>query len=57
MALTFWIEAINSGVAKEHIQKAPHILCQYYPVSGVVFHEWYTPNVEVSIAPLALPIL
>ena len=56
--LNIWIEAINSGGAKEH-KKRQCILCQYYPVSGVVFHEWYTPstpNFEVFY-PLALPIL
>ena len=44
MALTFWIEAINSGGAKKSEQKAPCIFHQYYPVSGLVFHEQYSPS-------------
>ena len=56
MDLTSWIEAIKSGGAKEHKQKALCIFCQYYPVSWVVYHEWYTPstpNFEVFTLPCA----
>ena len=55
MALTFWIEAINSGGAKEHKQKAPCIFCQYYPCLRGVFLEQYSPstsNLEVIYPPL-----
>ena len=51
MALIFWIEAINSGGAIGHKQKAPCIFCQYYPVSGV-----FSMN-STPLAPLILGYL
>ena len=39
MALTFLIEAINSGELKNINKGHPAFFFQYYAVSGVIFHE------------------